>query len=335
MQEDLSERIRAMGRAHPDRKTGETTELIIDERASKRGSRTAPVLSTLSLASCGGCILSLLGDTDGFLDLFDNVSIGFSHMFTDAQSIPTSDILLVEGGVRTEEEVAFLREARANTHTLVAFGTCATHGGIPALSNLYSLRELLAEVYDSDTDTESFDEPLTPRESLGAVDEFVDVDWYLPGCPPPVARSLEVLAQLLDGEVPEPNRSIVCRECGRKIVPKVWPPEAIATLTLKVPDPDICLVSQGYFCLGSVTRDGCGAPCPRAGYPCSGCRTASQRIIMKHTLSAVDAVAELMAKRTKLSSELIKKTLVSTALFYHAFTVIVEPQRMKNPHKIL
>src|SRR5208283_3664976 len=38
-----------------------------------------------------------------------------------------------------------------------------------------------------------------------------------------------------------------------------------------IPEPDKCLLEQGLLCCGVGTRGGCGAPCPQANMPCTGC----------------------------------------------------------------
>ena len=45
--------------------------------------------------------------------------------------------------------------------------------------------------------------------------------------------------------------------------------------------PEICLINQGYLCVGSSTRGGCRALCTRPGHPCVGCRGPSDVFIEK------------------------------------------------------
>jgi len=61
----------------------------------------------------------------------------------------------------------------------------------------------------------------------------------------------------------------LCEECPRtredRVLTKIVRPHEL------VPDPEACLLDQGMICLGPVTRGGCGAACPKAGMPCTGC----------------------------------------------------------------
>ena len=63
--------------------------------------------------------------------------------------------------------------------------------------------------------------------------------------------------------------SSVCDECARtrgiKAVPRFCRTFEVA------PEPNKCLLEQGIVCMGIATRDGCGAPCPKANMPCTGC----------------------------------------------------------------
>lgn len=74
---------------------------------------------------------------------------------------------------------------------------------------------------------------------------------------------------------------------------------------------DHCFVSTGIVCMGSTTRGGCNASCPKNGLPCWGCRGPSDMTIKK-MVDGKDhqAVIEgLLAKRSKLEHESIQEAL--------------------------
>ena len=116
---------------------------------------------------------------------------------------------------------------------------------------------------------------------LQTLDQVVEVDYRVPGCPPETERIAEVVGLLsaaLDGKAELPPRgsvvgaghSTVCDQCLRerhvKRITQFSRLQALPAL-----DPSLCLLEQGIPCNGSATRDGCGGKCPAAGAPCIGC----------------------------------------------------------------
>jgi len=112
-------------------------------------------------------------------------------------------------------------------------------------------------------------------ESLTPVNEVVDVDYYLPGCPPTSDWILTAVEAIAKGELPPPGSvigldSALCNECprertGNRTFDRYYRPHEIIT------DPEKCLMEQGVICCGPATRAGCGARCMAANMPCRGC----------------------------------------------------------------
>ena len=110
--------------------------------------------------------------------------------------------------------------------------------------------------------------------SLGQV---VDVDYYLPGCPPQTERLVEVFMAIVTGAQLPPKGSVVgalektqCDECERKksenkTIKKFFRPWQI------VDDGETCFLEQGVICMGPATRGGCGVRCIKGNAPCRGC----------------------------------------------------------------
>ena len=117
---------------------------------------------------------------------------------------------------------------------------------------------------------------------LKTLDQVVDVDYYMPGCPPEshqIAAVIDLVIQVLQGKAQLPPKgttigvgnSTVCDECKRtrnvKMIKSFGRIQDLAS-TL---DPSLCLLEQGIPCNGPATRSGCNARCPSAGAQCIGC----------------------------------------------------------------
>ena len=111
-------------------------------------------------------------------------------------------------------------------------------------------------------------------DTVKTLDQTVDVDYYLPGCPPPVKLISNAIDAIAKGELP-PKGSVlaplksVCDECPRKKENKRI--TKIYRVYEKVPEPEKCLLEQGIICMGPATRSGCGAQCLTVDMPCTGC----------------------------------------------------------------
>jgi F420-non-reducing hydrogenase small subunit len=167
--------------------------------------------------------------------------------------------------------------------------TCACFGGIPALANFTNRAEIFQRAYieaPSNANTSgTFPQTLT-RVSEGELElpEFFDtvstlaqvvaVEYFVPGCPPPVDIVLEVVDAFATGRLPPAGLVIasektLCDECRRikteKKITRIYRSHQI------IPDPEKCLLEQGIICCGPTTRGGCGQRCIQVNMPCRGC----------------------------------------------------------------
>ncbi len=207
----------------------------------------------------------------------------------DLESISDNsiDIALIDGGIRFSDHEEMIKLLRRKSRLIIAFGTCAYLGGIPGLSNLYKIHDILNYVYKEIPTVMSIGGSITtsgndielPRilMRLKPIDSIVEVDYYIPGCPPTtniIKIAFDVIFNkklLLKGTVFGSNRSL-CDECPLNRSK----PENIVLKEIKRPhlvkfELDKCLLAQGIICLGPVTRGGCGALCIKGGMPCTGC----------------------------------------------------------------
>jgi len=201
-----------------------------------------PKLGVFGITGCGGCILSFL---------YQNM-MPVLHRFFDIVAFPMImenndhklDIAFVEGTVTCDEDIIALNEIRKRSKILVALGSCACFGGVPAMKNFLREREIEKFVYPSSSHLKSV--KATP------LDMHVKVDYYIPQCPPNKKEITKFLACYLNGKKFELSSDPVCIECRRK--------------------GNTCLLEEGKICLGPVTAAGCDALCPSKGIACYGCR---------------------------------------------------------------
>jgi F420-non-reducing hydrogenase small subunit len=113
------------------------------------------------------------------------------------------------------------------------------------------------------------------HNTVKTLDQTVDVDYYVPGCPPVGEQVSKVIDTFLSGNLP-PKGSVLgasdrslCHDCkrtkGNRKIGKI-----LRTYET-IPDPEKCLLEQGIICMGPATRGGCGNICLDANQPCRGC----------------------------------------------------------------
>lgn len=170
-------------------------------------------VATTSLAGCFGCHMSFLDMDERLVELFEHIEFDRSP-FTDIKHCGPCDIGLIEGGLCNADNVHVLREFRRNCRILVAVGACAINGGVPAMRNHFTLRECLEESYVGGLGIVNPQIPNDPElplllSKIHPVHEVVQVDYYLPGCPPPADAFAEVLNDLIAGRRPRLSRSLL------------------------------------------------------------------------------------------------------------------------------
>ena len=284
--------------------------------------------AVLQLSGCAGCEVSLL-NAEEWIDRYNLV---YMPLVISAYNVPEVDVLLVSGGVRTDEDLYNLRRAVQRARQVVAVGTCAISGGVANLGDRDEVRALFL------AQAERRHLPhLLPR--IRPVDSVVTIDRYLPGCPPTPELFMAVLFNLPDFKASK----TVCQECGRKKLTATPATRVLSQWSTrggkdKRPAhllgfqqgevlPDICLINQGYLCVGSSTRGGCRAPCTRAGHPCVGCRGPSDAFIEKESSKWFASIQRVFAAMTDIPPEEIEAALRSPqlALFLFQFADYAPP----------
>lgn len=250
-------------------------------------------------AACGGCCVSVLDVHEKLLDIIQVVDLVFWPIaldikYKDVESMPDGniDLTLYNGAVRNSENEHLAKLLRKKSKILVAYGSCSHMGGIPGLANFSTREELFERIYHTTESTENPDNIRPQPEykvpegvlklpefynDVRTLDQVVDVDYYLPGCPPQTERLVEVLMAIVTGAELPPKGSVVgaldksqCDECPReksenKLVKRFYRPFEIED------DGKTCFLEQGVICLGPATRGGCGARCIEGNAPCRGC----------------------------------------------------------------
>jgi F420-non-reducing hydrogenase small subunit len=285
-------------------------------------------VNIISLTCCAGCVSSFLNAGDALLEILSgDFEIVYSPTFMDLREIPEVDLSIVEGGVRTVSDEELIREVRAKSRILVALGICATHGGITSLGNITSVKKLLEKEYLLPDSTKLPE----LKDLMYPICNFVDVDYYIPGCPPMPFLIVHSLKSIVSGKTPTRHQSVVCTECHRKIVPAKL--DRLYGIYEKEVDPELCLVSQGFVCLGSLTREGCGAPCPRAGFTCFGCRGPADSLLYR-SRDIYTFLVKVISKRTSIPEEKVKEELYRNPFIFHTF-IFSRFERFKARERVI
>ena len=165
-------------------------------------------IATTSLAGCFGCHMSFLDIDERLFDLLELVEFDRSPL-TDIKEVGECDLGFIEGGLCNAENVHVLREFRARCRKLIAVGACAINGGLPAQRNHLSLPLILQEVYQTSLGLANGLIPNDPElplplNKVHPLHEVVEIDYFIPGCPPSADLIFSVLSDLLEGKMPNP-----------------------------------------------------------------------------------------------------------------------------------
>lgn len=272
-------------------------------------------------ASCGGCEEAIVDLAEGVLKVVEAVDIVFWPVALDfkrsnVEAMPDAsiDVSFVNGAIRLDEQETMAKLVRRKSKMVIAYGACAYQGGIPGLANLTDKEAILDYVYrqapsnSEGTATRPQQHTRVPEGELElpefydmvkALDNVIDVDYYIPGCPPTPKITLRAIEAILQGQLPEKGAVLagdraLCYECDLNSTK----PEKLLVSELKrvhqvIPERDKCLIAQGIMCLGPVTRGGCEALCVHGGMPCTGCFGPVERV-RDYGAKALSAMASIV-----------------------------------------
>ncbi len=277
-------------------------------------------VAMVSLSTCAGCSAVFL-DQEVLGEVLEAAEIVYCPMLIDQDRIVEADVALIDGAVRLKEDEEKLEEARMKSRFVVAWGTCASFGGVPAHANRYELEDLIQETYGQTYDAYAYylsgtggveqttyqEEGIVLLRKAYELDDFVRVDYYVPGCPPVPGLLLQFLEELT-GQDFRGAKPIVCAECGRRPAK-----EAVTSLGAfpRVEDELTCFHSLGALCLGFLTKGGCGAVCPRNMLPCWGCRGPAKVAVTKMADgdSFEEVVISRLIRRCRMEEEQLKPVI--------------------------
>ena len=305
-------------------------------------------------AACGGCEIAVLNIHEKILDVDANFEVVFwpvamDAKYKDVEAMPDGSILLTlfNGAIRNSENEHMAHVLRRKSKILVAFGSCANEGCMPALANLSSREELFDTVYQTPSTVNPDDirpQPLwqAPEGELTipefypvvrTLDQVVPVDYHIPGCPPEshqIGAVIDLVIQVLQGKAELPptgsvigaGQSSVCDECPRQR--NIKHIKKFVRIQDPLVDPGLCLLEQGILCSGPATRSGCSALCPQANVPCIGCYGPAEGVVdygarlMTAVASVIDSQDPEEIEAILDGSEQVTRKLLDTIDVDHA-----------------
>lgn len=306
-----------------------------------------PKIAFYWCASCGGCEEAVVDLAEGILDViaaadivFWPVALDFKRRHVEQMADNAIFATLLNGAIRTSEQEEMAELLRRKSKYLVAFGSCSHTGGIPGLANFFPRDAILHQVYIEAPTT------VNPRgilpgaanggkyklalpefsERVRALDQVVEVDYYVPGCPPLPKIITRAVATLFSGHLPEegsvlaPDQAL-CTECPRKDSK----PEKIALKRFRRPqelliDESQCLLAQGLLCMGPATRAGCKAACVQGNMPCTGCCGAPGRV-RDQGAKAMSAMASLIDTQEEAEIDHILQSIPDPAGTFYRYSL--------------
>jgi F420-non-reducing hydrogenase small subunit len=290
-----------------------------------------------------GCDIAVVNFNEDLFTLLSVADIVFAPTlldvkYEDLRRMPDGSITIgfYHGAVRNSDNEEMAHILRKKCKILIAYGACAHMGGIPGLANATTRQAILDKVYETTLSTvnpNGIRPEVRHRDATGheltlpvffedvkALDDVVDVDYYVPACPPTHDMNMTILnvvkAFVRDGTPLPPKGTVIassktlCDECKRTRGDRVAL-DRLYRIHEKVFDPEKCFLDQGLLCLGPATRAGCAAVCTEANMPCRGCMGPTAAVAEQGAsmLSALASVYGITDRETEMNEEQIERLM--------------------------
>ena len=309
-------------------------------------------MSKLKLAvywasSCGGCDIAIVELGEHLLELAELADIVFwpcamDFKYQDVEDMVDGyiDLTLFNGAIRTEADEHIAHLLRKKSKALVAFGSCATEGCIPGLGNIkgpdYAIN---LAAFESPTN-DNPDRVIPQREfempegtitlpglfrQLRTLEQVVEVDYSIPGCPPNHEQIWNAITAVVEGNLPAPGSLLgvdsrtVCDQCPRTREGKIRV-DHFSRPHQVIPDGERCLLEQGLICAGPATHAGCGALCVKANMPCRGCYGAPDGVVDQGA-AMLDAVVAGFEGKSDAEIRKVLATIVDPVGTFYRFSL--------------
>ncbi|MHA2390709.1 MAG: NADH-quinone oxidoreductase subunit B family protein [Promethearchaeota archaeon] len=243
----------------------------------------------MQLSDCWGCHQSLLNTHLGLLPVLPALEfvywpavVDFKEDSLKARDAGSVLVGFIEGSIRTKQDLENVKLMREKCALIVAFGSCATYGNVTGLANQWDIdtlkRRKFTEVESATNETPTIPTQHVPefQDKVINVDEVINVDVFMAGCPPRPEQIVSAIAFLL-GQKPFPMNDLAfCNDCSIK---------------------NECLLDAGTLCFGPITSIGCSLKCTSDKKPCVGCFGPAKTVD-----SRADKLNSMVKNLTPLSS---------------------------------
>jgi sulfhydrogenase subunit delta len=204
-----------------------------------------PRVGIFDFACCEGCQLQIANMGEDLLDVLGSIDVMEWREVMSEKWAKKFDIAVIEGSITNSHAVERIQRIRKKSKILIAYGSCATIGGVNGMKNNFNIDDIRKYVYGQSY--QFFHTELTK-----AVHQVVKVDYFVNGCPVYIPEFVAVLKAVLQGIPYNVPDYPVCVECKL--------------------NENVCMYDKKITCLGPVTKAGCNSWCINNGNICYGCR---------------------------------------------------------------
>jgi NAD-reducing hydrogenase small subunit len=164
------------------------------------------IMATVWLDGCSGCHMSFLDIDERILQIAEKADLVYSPLVDIKEFPEMADVTLIEGAVSSEDDLAKIKKVRAHTKILVSLGDCAVTANVPGMRNPFKVADVMDRAYIENADhNQHIPVDVIPPllKTSVPVHQVVDVDVFVPGCPPHADTIFFVLSELLEGRIPD------------------------------------------------------------------------------------------------------------------------------------